>query len=524
MTTSRGDLVSLETEQDVTLSAESVSQGAQDGTRGAAGPRAEPVWRRTLVEVTARTTGRSDEASRIVARYRAAALALDATAALLASAAVAGARFSGRIGLGYLALCAVLPLVWVAVLAWNRAYEPRFLGTGTEEYRRILTGGFVLFTVLTVASFSLRAELSRLYVGGVVPLTLALTMLSRHTLRGWLFRLRRQGRAMQHVLVVGRADAAVAVADKLRNEPQHGLVVVGACVPAVEVHVSHVADVPVVGDLGRILEAVDELGVHVVAVVSHPDLSGHALRRLAWALEERDVELVVSPGIVEVAGPRLTIRPVAGLSLLHLERPAFAGGRRVLKVLVDAVLGTALLVLAAPAMLAVAVAVKLDSPGPVLFRQTRVGAAGRPFTMLKFRSMVVDAEERKAGLVHLNEGGEMLFKVRADPRVTRVGAFIRRFSLDELPQLVNVVRGDMSLVGPRPPLPCEVERYDHDATRRLRVRPGVTGLWQVSGRSDLSWEESVLLDLRYVDNWSLALDAVILWRTARAVLRPQGAY
>jgi exopolysaccharide biosynthesis polyprenyl glycosylphosphotransferase len=325
-------------------------------------------------------------------------------------------------------------------------------------------------------------------------------------------------------LVVGRADAAVSVIEKLDHEPQHGLVAVGACIPPVGVHVSHVHGVPVMGDPGQILEAVDELGVHVVAVVSHPDLSGHVLRRLAWALEERDVELVVSPGIVEVAGPRLSIRPVAGLSLLHLERPTITGGRRVLKNVFDRLLGSVLVVVAAPLMALIALAVRLSSPGPVLFRQVRIGVAGRRFTMLKFRSMVVDAEQRKAGMAGLDEGNGVLFKVRQDPRVTRVGAVIRRLSLDELPQLFNVVRGDMSLVGPRPPLPEEVAVYSDDATRRLRVRPGLTGLWQVSGRSDLTWEESLRLDLRYVDNWSLALDLAILWRTGRAILRGAGAY
>jgi exopolysaccharide biosynthesis polyprenyl glycosylphosphotransferase len=285
-----------------------------------------------------------------------------------------------------------------------------------------------------------------------------------------------------------------------------------------------VGGVPVVGDVDKIVQAVDTVGAHVVAVVSHPDLAGGSLRRLSWALEERGVELVVSPGIVEVAGPRLSIRPVAGLSLLHLERPTFGGARRVVKTVFDRVLATVLLVLVSPLVGALALAVRLTSPGPVFFRQERVGVDGRRFTMLKFRSMVVDAEQRRPALGELDQGNGPLFKIHSDPRVTRVGALLRRFSLDELPQLINVVRGDMSLVGPRPPLPEEVAAYDDVAVRRLRVRPGMTGLWQVSGRSDLSWEESLRLDLRYVDNWSMALDLSILWRTWRAVFRGAGAY
>jgi exopolysaccharide biosynthesis polyprenyl glycosylphosphotransferase len=241
-------------------------------------------------------------------------------------------------------------------------------------------------------------------------------------------------------------------------------------------------------------------------------------------LEERQVDLVVSPGIIEVAGPRLSIRPVAGLSLLHLERPAIHGPRMIAKEIFDKFLGGMFLLISLPLFLGIAIAVKVSSRGPVLFRQTRIGIDGQEFTMVKFRSMVVDAEQHRAALLDRSEGNEMLFKMKRDPRVTLVGAIIRRFSLDELPQLWNVLHGDMSLVGPRPPLPEEAAAYSDDATRRLRVRPGLTGLWQVSGRSDLSWEESLRLDLRYVDNWSMALDMAILWRTGKAVIKGAGAY
>jgi exopolysaccharide biosynthesis polyprenyl glycosylphosphotransferase len=349
-------------------------------------------------------------------------------------------------------------------------------------------------------------------------------LLVRRQLRTWIYRLRARGHALQRVLVVGRADAVVSVIEKLDHEPQHGLVPVGACVPFVGIEVSHVQNVPVVGDPSGVLQAVDETGAHVVAVVSHPDLSGQALRRLSWALEERDVELIVSPGIIEVAGPRLSIRPIAGLSLLHLERPSASGGRLIGKMLFDRLVGGLILLAVAPLLLVIALAVRLTSAGPAFYRQVRVGVDGREFKILKFRTMVVDADAQRAKLMALSEGNGVLFKMRDDPRITRIGGFLRRFSLDELPQLVNVIRGDMSLVGPRPPLPEEVAGYNDDATRRLRVKPGVTGLWQVSGRSDLTWEESLRLDLRYADNWSMALDLSILWRTFRAVTRGAGAY
>lgn len=465
-----------------------------------------------------------DDPQLLIDRYRRLAIAWDAVGAAVAGFLAFLIRFGTSAPTLYVVISMVVPGVWITVVAAQHAYEQRFLASGPEEYRMVARAGLILFTLIALTSFVVNAELSRVYVLILVPLTILFSLSVRRRLRSWIYHLRVRGRGLQKVLVVGRADAAVAVIEKLDHEPQHGLVAVGACVPPIGEQLSHVNGVPVVGDPGRILAAVDELQVHVVAVVSHPDLSGEALRRLAWALEERGVELVVSPGIVEVAGPRLSIRPVAELSLLHLEQPAMRGGRLIAKSVFDRALGGLLLAAVAPLLLVVALLVKLTSPGPVLFRQTRIGVDGREFTMLKFRSMVTDAEQRRAALAELDEGNGVLFKIRDDPRVTRVGAVLRRFSLDELPQLINIVRGDMSLVGPRPPLPEEVAIYSDDAVRRLRVRPGLTGLWQISGRSNLSWEESLRLDLRYVDNWSMALDLSILWRTWRAVWRGSGAY
>jgi exopolysaccharide biosynthesis polyprenyl glycosylphosphotransferase len=328
---------------------------------------------------------------------------------------------------------------------------------------------------------------------------------------------------MRRVLVVGRNDQVSTLRRHLEERPADGYVVVASCLPRGDAF-----EEPELELLGRtemdILAAVDQYDVDVVAVAADPELAGYTLRKLSWALEQRGVELIVSPGIVEVAGPRISIRPVAGLSLLHLERPSVSGGPHLLKSIFDRVVGCLLLLGIAPILLVTAVLVKLTSRGPVLFRQTRVGRGGEQFSMLKFRTMVADAEARKAELAVLNEGNGVLFKLRDDPRVTKVGKYLRRFSIDELPQLVNVLRGEMSLVGPRPPLPAEVAQYAIDDARRMLVKPGLTGLWQVSGRSDLTWEESMRLDLRYADNWSIALDLLILWKTARAVLGSDGAY
>jgi exopolysaccharide biosynthesis polyprenyl glycosylphosphotransferase len=310
----------------------------------------------------------------------------------------------------------------------------------------------------------------------------------------------------------------------VKRENYAGLDVVGFCVtPADRARVADVADVPVAG-LDDVASLAARLDADTIAVTSASETAAQYLRQLSWALEGTGIELLVAPGLIEVAGPRLHIRPFEGLPLLSVEQPRFEGWRRMIKGGVDRCLaGVALLVLA-PALLGIAMAVRLTSAGPALYRQERVGINGRSFTMLKFRSMVVDADSRLEAIQADNISDGLLFKLRNDPRVTPVGRWLRRLSLDELPQLFNVLGGSMALVGPRPPLPGEVAKYDSSVSRRLLVKPGLTGLWQISGRSDLPWEEAVRLDLRYVENWSLALDLLILWKTGRAVLSRSGAY
>jgi len=317
----------------------------------------------------------------------------------------------------------------------------------------------------------------------------------------------------------------VDLVTELRRERHSGMRVVGACLAAGRGDQLRLLGVPLLGGLDDVAAAVELCDADTVAVTSCADIDPARLRRLAWELEGTDTDLVVAPGLMEVAGPRLHIRPVTGLPLLHVEEPEFSGARRVVKGAVDRVIAGVALLLFAPLLLAIGVGIRLSSRGPAIFRQIRIGKDGEEFTMLKFRTMVVDAESRKAELARANERGDgLLFKIRRDPRITPIGRMLRRFSLDELPQLVNVLLGDMSLVGPRPPLPEEVALYEADVRRRLLVKPGLTGLWQISGRSDLTWDESVRLDLRYVENWSLTLDFMILWKTAFAVARSAGAY
>lgn len=427
------------------------------------------------------------------------------------------------------AIYLLLILVWVASLAAQGAYAARFAGAGNEEYRAVFRAAAFLVALLACISFFLHVPFSRAVVVVAVPVMLVLSTGSRWVLRRTIARRRADGLCLQATLLVGDAAAVRDMAEQISREPSRsGLRVVGACVsdlsdPAVaELRAN---GVPVLGTQHDALAVVERCQVEAVAVASNPEMQGQALRRLGWSLEQQDVDLLIAPGIVEVAGPRLTMRPAAGVPMLHVERPVSSGLRYGAKLVADRLVALLLIVLAAPVLIGIALLVRRDSPGPALFSQSRVGEGGRIFRMIKFRTMVVDAEDRLPELAHHeHDGNDVLFKMRTDPRVTRVGAMLRRFSLDELPQLFNVLRGEMSLVGPRPPLPSEVDAYESDAVRRLRVRPGMTGLWQVSGRSDLSWGDSVRLDLWYVDNWSLALDAQILFRTANAVFQGRGAY
>lgn len=430
---------------------------------------------------------------------------------------------------GYTLVSCLLAAVWLAALALWRSHDAKFVGGGPEEYRRVARASLSLFGTAAIVSFLLKIELARGYLAVALPLGLLLLTANRWLWRRWLTRQRAFGRLISDVLVVGSHRAAANMANTFEQSRGAGYRVVGVCVPgwgkgrgdSLQIH-SHV--VPILGDESAVLEALRVTGAHTVAVSNTEYLGTEGMRSLAWELESVDVDMVVSAGVVDIAGPRLHVRPVAGLPWLHVDKPQYRGANKVSKVLVDTVGAVAGIMLLSPLMLLVAIAIKLDSRGPVFYRAERIGLNGRPFAMLKFRSMVTGADARTAGLIHLNQGSGPLFKLRNDPRVTRVGRWIRRMSIDELPQLINVLQGQMSIVGPRPPLRHEVMAYTGNVRRRLLVKPGITGLWQVSGRSNLSWEESVRLDLYYVENWSLTQDLLIVWRTFGAVIRSTGAY
>ncbi|MFE9246547.1 sugar transferase [Nocardiopsis sp. NPDC006938] len=455
-------------------------------------------------------------------------VALDLLAALLAALAGTTVRFHDALlahsTTPYLLLTLVLPPVWIVFVHLGGGYERRFLGVGTEEYRRVAVAGAVLAATVAIGAYAVKFDLARGYVVVALPLVVLLSLGLRYARRKALHRRRRAGSCMSGVVVVGYSRSASDLIRRFRDENYHGMRVVGVCLPQQEDDVTEVEGCPVLGSFTDTATVAALVGADTVAVLACPEMDGAELRRLAWELEKTGTDLTVASALMEVAGPRTTIRPVAGLPLLHVEHPELEGTRRLVKGAFDRCAAALALLVLSPLFLVLSVLIRLEGGGPAFFRQTRVGRGGTEFTVYKFRTMVVGADALKTLLQPRNEHDGVLFKMRRDPRVTPVGAWLRRYSLDELPQLVNVVRGEMSLVGPRPPLPEEVAQYGHDVRRRLVVKPGMTGLWQVSGRSDLSWEESVRLDLRYVENWSLTLDIQILWKTWSAVIRGAGAY
>ena len=432
-------------------------------------------------------------------------------------------RFGSNVTAMYLGLSLALPVLWIAALWLAGAYDVRFIGTGSDEYRKVLNAGVSLTAAVAIFSYTVNLQLSRAYVVIALPSVTVFDLLARFAMRKRLHQNRMHGKCLHNVVAVGHELAVADLVTELGRDRYHGLTVVGACVVRPG-ECDEVVGVPVYGGLDDITAAVKAFDADTVAVTTFPEMDGVRLRSLAWELEKTGTDLCVSPALLDVAGPRTTIRPTAGLTLLHVDHPQLAGFRLVLKGLFDRCAAAAALVMLAPVMAALAAAVWLHDRGPVLFTQMRVGKDGHSFRMYKFRTMVVDAEQRRTQLLPSNDSDGVLFKLRKDPRVTAVGAHLRRLSLDELPQLFNVFLGHMSLVGPRPALPDEAEKYAEHVRRRLVVKPGLTGLWQVNGRSDLSWEESVRLDLRYVENWSFALDLQILWKTISVMMRGSGAY
>jgi exopolysaccharide biosynthesis polyprenyl glycosylphosphotransferase len=419
--------------------------------------------------------------------------------------------------------------IWLGLLSAYRTRSPRIVGAGVEEYRRVVSATLATIGVVAVALMIFRPEYARGYLAVAFPLGLFGLVLGRHVCRIYLSRQRRRGRCVVTVLAVGDDRAVRSLVQSLHSGWGYGYSVVGACltggVTGSTIDVPGVGTVPVLGDQTQVHDAILRTNTDTVALTTTDHLGPEGVRELSWDLHKLGVDLVVTPGVVDVAGPRLTMRPVAGLPLIHVEKPQYSGTKKLQKHAFDIVVSVSALLMTVPVMLTAAIVIKLTSRGPVFYRSERIGLDGRPFQMIKFRTMVDGADKMVDSLVSANESvGGVLFKIKSDPRITPVGRLLRKYSIDELPQFFNVLKRDMSVVGPRPPLRREVDTYNDQVRRRLLVLPGITGLWQVSGRSDLSWEDSVRLDLSYVENWSITNDILIAIKTIRTIATGSGAY
>ncbi len=427
----------------------------------------------------------------------------------------------GNTGVPYLAMAGIVALAWVLALEVNESRGYRVAGTGLEEYRRVITASIGVFGLLAITSYVFQVSLSRALFVTTLPLGLIFLLGGRFMARHFLNRLRAQSRALTSALLIGSPANVNSLVTDLNRRPDAGYRASGVCLVgpgSIDTDGRHLdqcrlEQVPTLASSGR-----------YGAVIIGDGLSRHQIRDLAWRLENSPVELMFQPQLVDVAGPRMSVREAQGLSLVHVDLPTFAGYKVVVKRIFDIVFSLAALIAISPLLALIALLIKIDDGGPVFFRQQRVGRYGRPFTIHKFRTMSVDAEARIDALIAAQGGRALLFKMDDDPRITRIGRILRKYSLDELPQFWSVLRGGMSVVGPRPQVAREVAEYTDAHHRRLLIKPGITGLWQVSGRSDLSLDESIRLDLRYVENWSLAGDLTLIIKTVRVMLRPDGAY
>ncbi|QGQ20256.1 exopolysaccharide biosynthesis polyprenyl glycosylphosphotransferase [Cellulomonas sp. JZ18] len=495
-----------------------------------------------MVGVTARDLTEADAASAAAssthwARSYADRIALtDAVALALAVGLAYAVRFpldgrvdavvSGEFSPTYMSVSVVLFAAWFTALTVGRTRDRRLVGAGPSEYARVLEVTWHLFAGVAIVAFMFRMEIGRGYLAIAAPLGLGLVLLGRLLWRRQLHRRRDRGLDRSPVLVVGPLHKVGALIKEFHRNPRAGYEVVGVCVSGVAPPRGHqVHGVPVLGTQDDAARVARERGVAAVAVAGSDAMTADAARRLAWDLEGTGVDMALTLSLTDVAGPRVLMRPVNGLPLVYVDEPRFTGSKYVVKSLFDWVGALVITVLVSPLLLVLAVLVKATSRGPVLYKQERIGKDGQPFHMLKFRSMQVDAHEKLEEVLAAEGVTELgaFYKPRNDPRVTPVGRVLRRYSLDELPQLFNVLRGEMSLVGPRPQIEAEVATYDRAAHRRLLVKPGLTGLWQVSGRSSLPPETAMRLDVSYVENWTLFGDVMLLARTLRAVVGRDGA-
>lgn len=461
---------------------------------------------------------------------------LDALVVLWAVAGAFGIRFgfhdirSGEVRDGeYLFLAAALAVAWWLMLDLWGTRESTVFGAGSEEYKRVLAASGWLFGFVAILSYALRIDTARGFVGLAFPAGAGGLLMARWFMRQHLTLQRQQGRSVSRVLIIGGPHSVAHLVRCFRGASAAGYLPVAAHIPGgtLSKFVISELSLPITGvedDYETILSVIVAAEVDAVAISAGSNLHPNDLRKLGWELAARDIGLILAPALTDIAGPRIHTQPVAGLPLIHVSTPKLSGGRKVAKRAFDISVSGLLLACLSPVFAVLSVLVAVSSPGPVFYQQERIGLRGTTFRMLKFRSMKAGADAELRNLLQAQGSSKKpLFKVKNDPRVTAVGRVLRKYSLDELPQLLNVMGGSMSLVGPRPQRAEEVALYDDSAHRRHYFSPGMSGLWQVSGRSNLTWEESIRLDLYYVENWSLMGDVVILFKTFKAVFASTGA-
>jgi exopolysaccharide biosynthesis polyprenyl glycosylphosphotransferase len=410
----------------------------------------------------------------------------------------------------YTLVSSVLVIAWIASLIGFGGWAPWPKHLNGPSCMPPVRSTVLVVALLAVVALSFEADLSRVYLAWALPLGLSGLLITRLACRTWIRAHRTRGRYIRRALVVGIPERASELTALFADT---------ASPIAVEVVATASAETAVGSELLRLIEEHD---VDVIVVTE--ERAEANVRQLLWDVEGAGAVVWLSVDVPELAAPRAEFHPIERLPIIEVAPADRSITKRRFKRAFDIVFSFVGLLVASPLILVSALLIKLDSPGPVFFQQVRIGRDGKEFAIHKLRTMRPGAEREVDDLQHRNGGSGPLFKIKDDPRVTRVGRFLRRTSIDEFPQLWNVLRGEMSLVGPRPPLPKEVEKYDRASLRRLIVKPGMTGLWQVNGRSDLTWEQGVRLDLFYVENWSLGGDLQVLFQTLAVVVRPNGAY
>lgn len=419
----------------------------------------------------------------------------------------------------YVSFVVVVVAAWMAVLVLRGAYDTRILGVGSEEFKRVVGATAMVFAAIALVAFAFKLELSRGFVLITFVVGIVLLLVVRWSLRAWLRHERRYGHFLHRTVVIGRGDAMTEIVDLLDRDPVAGF----AVVDVIDELTQDASEDQLDAWLDEVMTRIALEDADTVAVAGSPALGPRVIQRLAWRLEGPRVDLLVAPTVGDVAGPRVTMRMAADLPLLHLDEPHLTGPKRAIKRSLDVVFGAVLFLVFLPFMVVAAVGVKLTSKGPMLYFQERVGRGGQIIRIAKFRTMYVGSDQIRDQVIGAPDES-ITERYRQDPRITPFGRFLRRWSIDEMPQVVAVIAGSMSLVGPRPVLVDEMPLLGDADHRRHLTKPGLTGLWQVSGRKTTDWDERMRLDLEYIENWSPALDLVIVAKTVKAVVVGDGAY